>query len=379
MFQVECIENDTGFLALREQWDELWESAISPSIFLSHSWVQCCWPELRVQNEMRILLVRDSDKLVAIAPLMKSRVFSKGLPVERLSFIEHPETQIANIVLRNSDASTDALKVLLRYLLRESSSDWQLLSLDKIPPHSKSLRILTRFAQISGLHYEVKSSHGVPFISLRGGWEAYLKSRTPRFRKTLRNVANRINRLGSVEVKRYLGGEGGKEALEKLFLVSSSSWKVSNGIAITSSKGRKRFFHDLTQVTHTDGVLQVWILEANGIPIASETQIRDGTKIYALRSDYDERYADSSPGTYLQAEILKNLFHEPYEEYNLGVGRNPYKMRWANREISLMNFRLYNRTLYGRLLHSIDRFAFSRLKQIPPLRMMQGFLLGRLR
>jgi CelD/BcsL family acetyltransferase involved in cellulose biosynthesis len=307
---------------------------------------------------MRVLVVREGRKAIAIAPLMKSRVSMRGLPVDVLGFMAHPETQIADILLRDAEASTDALRVILRFLLKERASDWQMISLDKIPPDSKSLHLLSKLSDFSSLRYKIEPGYEAPFISLRDGWEHYLRSRSPRFRKTVRNVANRMNRLGQVEVLRFGRGQDIQQGIEKLFSVSDASWKVANGIAITSSTERQSFFRGLAQISADRGGLEIWILEANGIPIASETQIRDGVKIYALRCDYDERYADQSPGSYLQAEILKVLFNGPCEEYNFGIGRNSYKMKWTNEECSLLRFTVYNQTLYGSILRSISRFAF---------------------
>ena len=41
MFQVECIEDEERFFSLKEEWDELWANALSPSFFLDHAWFAC--------------------------------------------------------------------------------------------------------------------------------------------------------------------------------------------------------------------------------------------------------------------------------------------------------------------------------------------------
>ena len=372
MFQVECIEDEERFFSLKEEWDELRANALSPSFFLDHAWFACCWPELRRRNEMRVFVVREERKAIAIAPLVKRRISLRGLPVEQLSFMLHPETQMVDILLRNSETNVDGLRVLLRYLLTERASDWQLISLDKINPDSRSLYLLRRLAEFLSLRYESQSLLPAPFIRLSGGWEAYLQSRSTRFRKTLRNVVNKIKRLGRVEVKRYGNEEDIPQGLQKLFSVSDASWKVANGIAITSNPERRVFFENLSCLSRGERGLQLWILEVDGIPIATETQIGDGRKVYALRSDFDERYADSSPGSYLQMEILKELFKGPYEEYSFGVGNNDYKMRWTDEKLFLSKFQLYNQTLYGNFLSSIRALNAASLRA-ESLRMVKRF------
>ena len=287
MLDLACVDNEDEFLSLSGEWDDLWAHAYSPSVFLSHSWFRYCWPELKPRNQMRVLVVREGGKAMAIAPLMKSRLSMRGLPVDVLGFMAHPEAQLADILLRDAETSTDVLRVMLRFLLKEQASDWQMISLDKIPPDSQTLHLLSKVSDFSSLRYDVESAYEAPFIRLRDGWEHYFRSRSPRFRKTVRNIANRVKRLGQVEVRCFGTGPEIERGMEKLFSVSAASWKVANGIAITSSSARKAFFQSLAQIPGDRGGLQIWILEANGEPIASETQIRDGTKVYALRSDYD--------------------------------------------------------------------------------------------
>ena len=377
MLDVECITREDEFLNLRSDWAELWQYSVTPSFFLTHEWIRCCWKELQSGNELRVFVVRDAGKLVLVAPFMKSRRPQKGLPADCVTFIEHPETQIADVLMAKSHESTLPFLSLLRFLADERATDWDLLSLDKLPRGSPTIQLLAASAQSCSSRFEVRPSHEALVIPLAGGWGAYLNSQSPRFRKTLRNVSNRIERLGAVEVKCYSGRESGGGVIHKLFSVSDSSWKVADGVAITSQKLRMSFFEDLLSSLDQRGAVHIWMLEVNGTAIASETQIIDGSIVYALRSDYDERYADSSPGAYLQVEILKQLFGSSYRTYNLGVGLNSYKTRWADERLSLMNFRLYNRTLYSRLLHSVEQYDFGRLKRMPGLRTLHGFIVGR--
>jgi CelD/BcsL family acetyltransferase involved in cellulose biosynthesis len=377
MVEIECIIREDGLRNLRREWEELWQNSLTSSFFLSFDWICCCWKELQAQNELRVFVARDGGKTVLIAPFMKSRRAQRGLPADCLTFIEHPEAQIADILLARSQEGPWPLTTLLKFLVNVQATDWHLLSLDKIPQGSPTLQLLAASAELCLSPFEARSSHEALFIPLTGGWQAYLNSRSPRFRKTLRNVLNRIERLGAVEVKHYSGQQVAGKVVEKLFSVSESSWKVADGIAITSQKPRMSFFEDLLSAVAQRGEVEIWMLEVDGTPIASEIQVIDGSTVYALRSDYDERYADSSPGVYLQVEILQQLFGSAYQSYNLGVGLNPYKARWADHRLPVMNFRLYNRTMYSRLLRSVGQYDLGKLRRVPGIRTLHDFIVGR--
>jgi CelD/BcsL family acetyltransferase involved in cellulose biosynthesis len=377
MLQVECISDERQLANLRQTWSELWSRLPSRSFFLTYDWTRCCWEELRNGNELRVFVVQDGGKVLLIAPFMKSRRPERGLPANCLTFIDHPEAQIADLLCCAEDQEGRAVHELLRYLIRERS-DWHLLSLDKLPEGSPTVGHLRKIAASSHSHIELQPSHEAFYIPLRGTWEQYLSSRSARFRKTLRNILNRADRLGTqIKVKRYGGPELGSDVLQKVFSVSDSSWKLGDGVAMTSKQPRMRFFEEILSSPTQRAAVQIWLLEVDAVPIASETQVIDGPIVYALRSDYDERYADYSPGVYLQAEILKHLFGSQQEIYNFGVGLNPYKARWADARLSLVNFRAYKTSLYGRLLRSVHRYDLAKLRRVPGLRSLHSYFSGR--
>jgi CelD/BcsL family acetyltransferase involved in cellulose biosynthesis len=368
---IECIEDESAFFALREEWEVLRHRSDSTSLFLSHDWIRCCWEELRSSRSLRVFVLRNRDGPVLIAPCMLSRLSAGRLPATLLTFIEHPETQIAGMLMVKGSTGAAAVDDLIQYFMVERGSEWDLLLLDKIPSESQTATCMSKSLQETGRCHDSEVSHESLVIPLDTSWPEYLAHQSPRFRKTLRNIVNRMQKLGRLDLKTYHGKHGAAEATEKLFSVSDASWKVADDIAITSSDKRMRFFKELAAGKVTSEGFRIIILEVDGTPIASETQIIDGGIVYALRSDYDERYADSSPGTFLQMEILKELFCSSYREYNFGVGLNPYKTRWTEERRQLMRYRLYNDTIYGRILNTLDRCQPT-LARIPGVRLLNN-------
>ncbi len=366
--KVDCVDQENDFLALRSEWEALRLSSETSSFFVSHDWIRCCWDELKRNNSMRVFVVRNGGRSVLIAPCMLSRLTDQRLPVRSLTFITHPETQIADMLIFQESQGCKAVSALLHHLLTERAKEWSLLVFDKFSSESLTLHYLRESLEESRVRWQSSMSHESLIIPLNKTWQEFLAEKSPRFRKTLRNVVNRMAKSGRATVKTYEGKGGAAEAIEKLFSVSEASWKVAEGIAITSSVQRMKFFKALAEGALSAEGVRIVILEVDGKPIASETQIVDGGVVYALRSDYDERYAESSPGSFLQVEVLKSLFESPYKEYNFGVGLNPYKSRWSETRHRLLRFRIYNQTLRGRVLDTAFRWE-PKLAQLPGVRL----------
>lgn len=378
MLRFERISDERQLAALQTAWDELWRVSEARSFFLTHDWIRCCWEEIRAENDLRIVTAWDERTLRMVAPLMKSRRSERGVPANWLSFIEHPEAQIADVLCTADPLGKASVSALLSYL-QHQCNDWHVLALDKLPADSITIESLRPIVDSAKPYCEIQPSHEAYFISLQGTWEQYQSSRSPRFRKTLRNIINRVDKMGTqVQVKRYSGAALDSQVLQKLFSVSDSSWKVGDGIAMTSKKPRMRFFEDVVSNPRQHDAVQIWLLEVDSLPIASETQVIDGATVYAIRSDYDEKYADASPGVYLQVEILKQLFGGPYQIYNFGVGLNPYKARWTDNRRSLLKFRAYNPGLYGRFLRRVHQYDTEKLRGVPGLKSLHSYIVGRL-
>lgn len=378
MLRFECISDEARLGELKSAWESLWRSSQSRSFFLTYEWTRCSWEELREENELRVFVAWDENTLRLVAPLMRSRRSERGVPAHWLTFIEHPEAQIADVLYSAKEEGNDALDALLQHL-QQQCKDWNVLALDKLPVDSPTVDHLRNTFTSAEPHGEMQPSHEAYYIPLQGTWEEYLNSRSTRFRKTLRNIVNRVERMGHhVQVRRYGGAALDSQVLQKLFSVSDSSWKLGDGLAMTSKKPRMRFFEDLVSNPRQRDHIQIWLLEVDSVPIASETQVIDAAIVYAIRSDYDEKYAEASPGVYLQAEILKHFFGGPSQVYNFGVGLNPYKARWTDDRLSLMQFRTYNSGLYGRLLRRIHHCDLEKLQRIPGLKSLHNYISGRL-
>jgi CelD/BcsL family acetyltransferase involved in cellulose biosynthesis len=225
---------------------------------------------------------------------------------------------------------------------------WDLLNLKGLPSGSPSAAALRRVVDAERYPAFLTRPTWSPYIDVRGSWDAFLKTRSVKFRKTNRNAANRIGRLDDVRLECFAADPEGA-VLERLMEVSRQSWKHDRGIAISSTPESRRFFRALTRTGGSRGWLMIWLLSTEGVPIAMEYDLVDGGTVYGLRADFDERYGDYSPGKYLEFEIVKRLFEQGYREYSTGPGLNAYKLHWTSEMREGLHWNLCNANLRGML------------------------------
>lgn len=350
MLHVDEITSQSEFLALEADWRLLLQSTGQPSIFLSHDWFRCCLGAYADEKKLFVLRVRDAGRTVGIAPMWRYRDTVRTLPVRRIGFISAPDTALADFIVQH-DRRLEVIGAVLHYLHAQRRDIWDVLTLTQWPTDSPNCAALLDILRAQRARFFLGVSTMTPYLPIEGDWEKFLNTRSPRFRKTHRNVINRMEKLPNVEVQCFHQDPAGT-ALEDILRVSGKSWKQEQNIALGNRGETRRFFEVLTDLAARRGWLLLWLLKVDGLPIAMEYDLEHDGKVYALRADYDEAYREYSPGAYLEYQILKHFFQKGYVGYSFGPGLNPYKLHWTealleNVELHLCNANLKGSTIWG--------------------------------
>jgi CelD/BcsL family acetyltransferase involved in cellulose biosynthesis len=338
------------FDALAPIWGQVAKAGNHVSPFLAHDWFACCWRAAGPNRRREAWLFENAAGPVALLPLVLEKRRIRGLPCRVLTLMDSPDTAVTDFPV--AGRREDVIAALVS-TLRERR-DWDLLSLTKLPAAGATAQAL--LSTLSGqLPWRIAGSERSPYVALGGTWEAFLRDKTQRFRKTVRNVENRLQRMGKLTVEEHREVDPEGPIFADLMEVSNLSWKGPRGLAIATMYGMQRFFRELTRRASANGWLHLWILRLDGRAVATEYQLAGGGSMHALRADFDAALREVSPGTYLNAAMIHSLFERSdFEEYDMGPGTNEYKLRWATGAHELLALQVYAPTAYGRFLHQLE-------------------------
>jgi len=353
MLAVEEITTGDQCRAIKAAWNKLFAENEKCSVFLSYEWFECCHRSYNAGKDLLILLVKDRNEMIGLAPLWEYQSSIRAVSVRKVGFITVPDTPFVDFVIKRG-REKEVLNAVLQHLYIRRRKNWDVLTFDRWPVESLNYKVLRDLLLEKGKRYFVVSTSVSPYIPIQEKWEVFWESCSMRFRKTRRNIINRINKLGKVEIE-CIAQDGTGAAYRDIVSVSERSWKQKEGIAISSRGEVKDFFQALTDLGGQKGWLLVWLLKVNGIPIAMEYDLTWGGRVYALRADFDEAYNEYSPGTYLEYQIVKALFEEGYLEYNTGPGLNAYKLRWTKHVRENITLYACNDNLKGRIIWSQEK------------------------
>jgi len=221
MLQIDEIRTLREFEALRDTWRELQEAAGARSIFLSHEWFLVCAHCLMQGQQLLVLVLRRGGRPVGAVPLLSQRVRLRHLPARQIGFLENPLTPFVDFLLTEPE---EGLAAVLGYF-RETRTDWDLISFAKLRQDSPHLELLPRVLDRQRQTFRVVTVSQTPFLRIQQSWEDFYQSKSQKFKKTRRSVANRIERLGPVTVELLRRPAETARGLEQLLEVSQRSWK----------------------------------------------------------------------------------------------------------------------------------------------------------
>lgn len=358
--RIRRVESEGEFRSLASAWTDLAARSGQTSPFLSHDWFACCWPAVGPARRPEVLVVEEGGHAVAVVPLMRWKERQRGMPVRRLAFLECPDTPFIDVLVGAS--AHPVVATLIEHLA--ARRDWDVVSLQKLPAASPALKELE--AALPGrLPWRRAEASVSPYLAIAGDWESFWKGTSQRFKKTCRNIQNRLERAGRVAIEEHTQVDPEGPLFAELLDLSRRSWKGDRGVAIATMPNMHRFFAALTRRASALGWLSLWTLRLDDRLVAMEYQLRHHGRVNALRADFDPALREVSPGSALNFAIARALFERGgVHEYDMGPGLNEYKLRWATDSHEAAHLMLYRPTAYGRLLHLLDTRVLPAVRRV---------------
>jgi CelD/BcsL family acetyltransferase involved in cellulose biosynthesis len=345
--RVETLE---GLAALGGAWSELTSQAGQSSPFLSHDWFACCWIAQPPARSPEILVVDDGSGPAGLVPLARWTERRHGWPVRCVGLLDCPDTPFADLV--SAGDPRPVATALVDHLL--ARADWDLAVLGKIRSASPTFKALEE-ALTGRARWRCLDPLPSPCLAVTGDWDAFWRPKSQRFKKTVRNVQNRLERAGAVTVEEHRAVDTSGPIFRDVIELTARSWKAAPGLAIATMPRMPVFFAELTRRATARDWLSLWLLRVDGRALAMEYQLRDGGTVHALRADYDAASAELSPGSALSCAIARKLFERgDVREYDMGPGLNDYKLRWATGRHETVDVVVYRPGAYGRLVAAIE-------------------------
>ncbi len=350
VYSIKEIRSLDAFNSLQKIWNDLayQESPYAP--FLSHEWFKLWLNHFMNSNEIFILLLYKSDRLVAIAPLLRVQQISRTIKVKKLELIGNAYSATRNFIFGTSSVreKQEYLSYIFRYLAVRSR-DWDMLDLNGFCENSEDSKVIRHVLNEANHQYCEKISFENWYtddISCNG--DTYINRLPKKLRAELRRRRVRLSEIGELEVKIIQNPSDVDEYMDYYYELYAKSWKKREGIG-------PNFHRDFARLAARFGWLRLGFLFLDGSPIAAQFRIVYGDLCVFLKTAYDDKYKKYGPGTILLEEMIKHFIDvDKISKIDFGPGGELYKKKWASQNREMKRILVFSKSVKGFLLATIE-------------------------
>ena len=357
---TEVVSDYSTFLAMEAEWNEAVDRAGVTDPFLRHEWLRTWWDCFAGERQLHVIVVRQDERIVAIAPLMRETVQMYGLPIRKIDFIHNDHTpRIDFIVTARPAEAYDAIWKALR----ETHDRWDLLQLSRIPRGSGTCDAMQRLAEGERCATGRWQGDVSPYLTLTGTWEDYHSGLSAKFRSNLRNRLSRLAKLGTPALEILEDAPAIAAARDEALRLEASGWKQESGTSICSDPAVERFYTLLAERATREGWLRLMFLTCGGRRIATSYGSRFGNRLFLFKTGYDPEFATCSPFKLLTWFAIQAAYAEGLSEVDFLGDAEPWKLEWTDTSRPHDWLFVFSGSVRARLLHSVKFQMVPELKK----------------
>ena len=325
--RVEMLAGERSFLEIEGTWSRLVSDAGIDHPFLTHEWIRTWWEAFGRRHRLLVLVVRDGDDPIAVAPVMLVRARAYGMPLRQLGLVRNDQTPQAGFVVARR--REQAYGAIWDHLLAQRDL-WDMLVLSEQRGDTPHVLALTERAGHDAFLWGRCASGPAPYVPLVGGWDAYVHGLSPKHRANLRNRFRRLERLGPVRLETVVAPSEVRDAVGEAIRLEALAWKGAAGTAILSRPETASFYRSLAERASRRGWLRLHFLTVGGRRVAFQYGLEYARKFYLLKVGYDPALAPLSPQSLLCCLVLQDAFARGLSEYEFLGDAEAWKMDWTS-------------------------------------------------
>jgi len=325
--------DETGFAALRGEWNSLLRRSRFDTIFLTWEWQTTWWRTLgATRGPLYLLAAHDQERLVGILPLYLTSD-DAGRTLRVVGCFEVADYLDLIVEAGQEEA---VYRAFLDWLIGPEAPAWDALDLCNQPTLSLAHSRLPELVRERGWLAEVSQEDVCPVIALPrasgepgfDAWEAYLATLDKKERHEIRRKLRRVEREApDAELRFVRGTEGLTDAVNAFIALHRLSRRDKDAFMDEQMQG---FFHALAATCVEHGWLQLSFLEVGGEPIATYFCFEYKNEVLVYNSGYDpQAYSQLSPGWVLLARLIQEAIAQGCARFDFLQGNEDYKHRFG--------------------------------------------------
>lgn len=317
----------------REDWNRLLAVTPGGNFFQSLNWLQVYWQHFRDKQWLRVLIVRDGDRVTGIVPLCIQKLKTKFGSCRVLTY---PFDDWGSFYGPISADPEKTLTAALNYIKESSQQNWDLIDLRNVDVDGFDGGVTERAFEAANMTFKKSGWNQTAYVDLDQQWDDYLAARSGKARQTYLRSERRVKDQGEIEYLRYRPrGEGFDETDPRWDLydlceeIARKSWQGASTTGTTLSHEKvAQYFRDTHESAVRFGAMDLNMLFVGGQPAAFNYNYVYQGLVYSLRMGFDPGVSNKGLGRLLMGRMLRDSMERGDRIYDIGPGSLDAKKYW---------------------------------------------------
>ena len=307
---------------VRAEWIGLLEGCAEQIPFVTPAWQQLWLQHFQGEKQLQVLTVRDGERLIGVAPMLRHGTDAEF--VGHYSICDYLDAVITPGFER---------AVILSVLKQLAVDGVTRLDLRGLREDSPLLPALLDAAAEAGFTAAKEEEAISPRVLLPETWDDYLGTLSKKDRHEMRRKMRRLDSAGQIEMKVITTAEEAVPLLDTLFHLM----RISNHHKeeILDRPGMITFFREMTAGMANAGMLRLYALMLDDVPVAMVHNLDVGGTLYMYNSGYDPEYAHYAVGLMSKALLIRDAIESGRKCVDFMRGDESYKydLGGTNRQV----------------------------------------------
>ncbi|MCB1482686.1 MAG: GNAT family N-acetyltransferase [Rhodobiaceae bacterium] len=332
----------TAIDELEAEWRDLEDNAANPQPFSSFDFLWHWRAVFCVGKDAAkpfVVTVRDNARLVALLPLMITRVG----PLHVCEWMGEPLTEYGDALVRHGYTNAEWLEHAIERL--KACPDADVFYLRKVRANAGIAPVLDQMMSRAG---EQRQAPWIDLSAVTGICDVHQRL-SSNMRKELRRKRKKLDSVGTVDFCIAHAGPQAAAVTERT-VSFKKAWLQQRG-TISRAFADPRCTTVLNRLSADERRGQDFIvseLSVNGEAAASEVGFRSGSRYYAYIGAYNPDMAVHGPGLIQMEHTVAWCISEGIEAYDLFAPADDYKLRWTDKSVAISDYAAA-RTIAGKL------------------------------
>jgi len=306
---------------LRPHWNQLLDSSLSPTVFDTWEWQYLCAELLVDSYDPVILAAYEGNELVAILPLRR-RAVRVGHMIQVIAWAPLGGSLTDyNTLIVKGECQDEAIAAFSRFLRKDGHP----IDLENVLPGSP-LHLFGEHLTKNGWRRAIYESKTALMTELPEDYEDFRKSLKKKFRKTLRNNQNYMDRDGGYSYHREPPTD---ELLDALISLHTSRWEYKGQSGALARERIRKFHRALSNIHDRPFDIEYFTIRHHGKIAAILYGFTFSDRFYAYLSGFDMAHTRISPGNMIINECIRSLISDGIASFDMLRGDMKYKQTWA--------------------------------------------------